>query len=64
MLTAQTTKRPLGWDDIESWRRITETVISPDGNYVAYKSEPWKGDQIVKLYDCNSPATQKIFSSR
>jgi dipeptidyl aminopeptidase/acylaminoacyl peptidase len=51
MLAAQTTKRSLGWEDIESWRRITETVISPDGEYVAYKSEPWKGDQIVKLYD-------------
>lgn len=50
-LTAQSAKRSLAWDDIESWRRITETVISPDGNFVAYKSEPWKGDPIVKLYD-------------
>jgi dipeptidyl aminopeptidase/acylaminoacyl peptidase len=44
-------KKSLGWDDIESWRRITETVISPDGNYIAYKSEPWKGDPIIKVYD-------------
>lgn len=51
LLQAQTAKQPLGWDDIESWRRITETVISNDGNYIAWKSEPWVGDPIVKVYD-------------
>ena len=51
MLSSQTAKQPLGWDDIESWRRITETVISADGNLIAYKSEPWKGDPIVSVYD-------------
>lgn len=51
LLQAQTTKQPLGWDDIESWRRITETVISRDGNYIAYKSDPWVGDPILKVYD-------------
>ena len=51
LLQAQTTKQPLGWDDIESWRRLTETVISRDGNYIAYKSEPWVGDPILKVYD-------------
>jgi dipeptidyl aminopeptidase/acylaminoacyl peptidase len=51
LLTAQNVRKPLTWDDIESWRRVTETVISPDGSYVAYKSEPWKGDQVIKVYD-------------
>ncbi|MFO7573630.1 MAG: prolyl oligopeptidase family serine peptidase [Bacteroidales bacterium] len=51
ILQAQTAKQPLGFDDIESWRRITETVISRDGNYIAYKSEPWAGDPILKVYD-------------
>ena len=50
-LQAQTPKKQLGWDDIESWRRITETVLSNDGNFVAYKSEPWLGDPVVKVYD-------------
>lgn len=48
---AQNTKKPLSWDDIESWRRITETVISPDGSFIAYKTEPWKGDAVIKVYD-------------
>jgi dipeptidyl aminopeptidase/acylaminoacyl peptidase len=51
LLQAQTTKQPLGWDDIESWRRITETIISRDGNYIAYKSEPWVGDPVLKVFD-------------
>ena len=50
-VSAQSTKKTLGWDDIESWRRITETVMSPDGNFIAWKSEPWKGDTRVKVYD-------------
>ncbi|HBO43163.1 MAG TPA: peptidase S9 [Planctomycetaceae bacterium] len=44
-------KRPLGVDDIESWQRITETVISPNGDWIAYKTEPWKGDSKVWLYN-------------
>ncbi|MBM3295888.1 MAG: hypothetical protein FJY82_15440, partial [Candidatus Aminicenantes bacterium] len=43
-------KRPLKTDDIESWRRITEKVISPDGRWIAYKTEPWKGDSRIFLY--------------
>ncbi|NLE39693.1 MAG: S9 family peptidase [Pirellulaceae bacterium] len=46
-------KRPLGIDDVESWNRITETVVSPDGNWIAYKTEPWKGDTKVYLYGGN-----------
>ncbi|MBE0673079.1 MAG: prolyl oligopeptidase family serine peptidase [Bacteroidales bacterium] len=51
LIQAQGNKKPLGWDDIESWRRITETELSRDGNYVAYKSEPWVGDPSVMVYD-------------
>jgi dipeptidyl aminopeptidase/acylaminoacyl peptidase len=43
-------KRPLNTGDIESWRRITEKVISPDGRWIAYKTEPWKGDSRIYLY--------------
>jgi len=51
LLEAQTAKKTLGWDDIESWRRITETAITRDGGYIVYKSEPWVGDAQMKLYD-------------
>lgn len=46
-------KRPLDIDAIESWKRITETVISPDGHWIAYKIEPWRGDSRVCLYNCD-----------
>ena len=44
-------KKPLTHDDIESWNRITEKVISPDGGWIAYKTEPWRGDTKIFLYD-------------
>lgn len=43
-------KKPLNIDDIESWNRITEKVISPDSNWIAYKTEPWRGDSKIYLY--------------
>jgi dipeptidyl aminopeptidase/acylaminoacyl peptidase len=51
-------KRPLGADDIESWRRITEKVISPDGHWIAYKTEPWKGDS--KIFLCSRKGEKKF----
>lgn len=47
---AQTEKKPLDHDAIEAWMRITTTVISPDGKYVAYVAEPWKGDGELFIY--------------
>lgn len=49
ILFAQTEKRPLTFDDILKWNRITETHISNDGKYVVYKQEPWKGDPVLKI---------------
>jgi len=37
-------KRPLDTEAIESWRRITERVVSSNGHWIAYKTEPWKGN--------------------
>ncbi|MBN1388483.1 MAG: S9 family peptidase [Bacteroidales bacterium] len=48
-LTAQ--KKPLTHDDIESWNRITEKVISPDGEWIAYKTEPWRGNSKIFIYN-------------
>ena len=47
---AQTGKKPLDHDAIEAWRRITTTVLSPDGKFVAYVAEPWKGDGELFVY--------------
>jgi len=51
-INAQVVKRPLTHDDIESWNRITEKIISNNGEWIVYKTEPWKGD--TKLFICNS----------
>ncbi|WP_430816911.1 alpha/beta hydrolase family protein [Carboxylicivirga sp. RSCT41] len=44
-------KKPLTYDDILKWNRITQRLISNDGNYIAYKAEPWKGDAVLKIID-------------
>jgi dipeptidyl aminopeptidase/acylaminoacyl peptidase len=46
-------KKPLTIDDLVTWRRITEKVVSDDGSLVAFKTEPWVGDPVVTLYDSN-----------
>ncbi|MBN1588394.1 MAG: S9 family peptidase [Pirellulales bacterium] len=52
--------RPLGIDDIESWKRITEKVISPNGAWIAYKTEPSRGDSKIYLH---SSEGEKQFES-
>ncbi|RIJ46224.1 S9 family peptidase [Maribellus luteus] len=46
---AQNEKRPLTFDDILKWNRITETHLSNNGKYIVYKEEPWKGDPVLKI---------------
>lgn len=48
-LVSQDSKRPLTFDDILKWNRITEKKISNDGNFIVYKLEPWKGDSELKI---------------
>ncbi len=47
----QNNKKMLTHDDIESWNRITEKIISANGKYIAYKTQPWIGDTKLFLYD-------------
>ena len=42
-------KKPLTFDDILKWNRITEKALSPDGDLIGYKLEPWKGDPVLKV---------------
>ena len=42
-------KKPLTFNDILKWNRITEKALSADGDMVAYKLEPWKGDPVLKV---------------
>jgi len=43
------TNKALTFDDIVKWNRITEKIISNDGNIIVYKTEPWKGDSELKI---------------
>ena len=44
-------KRALTIDDLSTWNRITESVISDDGSICGFVFEPWDGDPAIKLYD-------------
>jgi dipeptidyl aminopeptidase/acylaminoacyl peptidase len=44
-------KKALTFDDILKWNRITEKSLSNDGNRLAFKLEPWKGDPVLKVKD-------------
>jgi len=47
-------KKAMTIDDLTTWNRITERVISDDGSLVAFKTEPSQGDPVVTLYDGNA----------
>ncbi|PLX18753.1 MAG: peptidase S9 [Marinilabiliales bacterium] len=49
VITAQYSKRELTFDDILKWNRITEKMISNNGEVIVYKEEPWKGDSELKI---------------
>src|SRR5512133_1633350 len=44
-------QKALTIDDLTKWNRITEKAVSDDGTLYAFKTEPWTGDPMVKLYD-------------
>jgi hypothetical protein len=43
-------KRAMTIDDLVTWNRISERVISDDGSLIAFKAEPSLGDPLVTLY--------------
>ena len=69
-LFAQEAKRAMTVEDLIEWRRITQQTISNDGKWVAVKSEPWKGDAALQIFNAQgveissfSPAKSFNFSS-
>jgi dienelactone hydrolase len=44
-------KKAMTIDDLVSWNRITERIISYDGSLIAFKTEPSQGDPVITLYD-------------
>lgn len=56
---AQSNKRPLTFDDILKWKRITETHIANNGKYIVYQETPWKGDPVLKI---STPKAKELAS--
>ncbi len=48
---AQENKRTLTVEELVDWQRITQSNLSDNGNFIAVKQEPWKGDATVLLYN-------------
>lgn len=46
---AQSDKKPLELKEVLKWNRITERLISNDGQTIVYKETPWKGDAVLKI---------------
>lgn len=57
---AQNTKRPLTFDDILKWNRISETVVANNGKFIVYKQEPWKGDPTLIITTPNAKEIASI----
>lgn len=58
-LNAQSEKRPLTFEEILKWNRITETHLSNNGKYIAWQEEPWKGDATLKI---STPEAKELAS--
>ena len=68
--SAQEVKKAMTFDEMVSWKRITEQKISHDGKWVACKMEPWRGDASIFVYNAKGemtasflPAAQAEFSA-
>ena len=48
---AQSEKKKLELTDILKWNRISERMISNDGEIIVYKEQPPKGDVMLRITD-------------
>ncbi len=44
-------QRPLTINDLAKWNRITEKIISNNGELAGFVIEPWEGDPSIELYE-------------
>jgi len=50
-------QKPLTIDDLAKWNRITEKIISDDGELAGFVMEPWEGDQLIELHEIKKDKT-------
>lgn len=53
-------KKTLGHEELVTWKRINNTQISNDGNYVAYELKGEEGDGVLRVYDARKDAAINI----
>ena len=54
-------QRPLTINDLAKWNRITEKIISNNGELAGFVIEPWEGDSSIELYEIKKD--KKTFSN-
>ena len=62
--SAQEVKKAMTFDEMVSWKRITEQKISHDGKWVACKMEPWRGDASIFVYNAKGEMTASFLPHR
>jgi dipeptidyl aminopeptidase/acylaminoacyl peptidase len=53
-------KKPLDHDVYNAWESVTDTYISPDGNYSVHLVSPQEGDSLLELTHLRTLATVRI----
>ncbi|MDP2560341.1 prolyl oligopeptidase family serine peptidase [Psychrobium sp. 1_MG-2023] len=53
-------KSPIEYSDIMKFQSIKQTVISDDGDWVAYQAQPDRGDAIGYVHNANSNTTFEV----
>ena len=53
-------KKPLDHSVYDSWQRVGEKQVSPDGNWVAYTVDPQEGDGVLYLKGLGNRSTERV----
>lgn len=57
---AQNATHPMTFDEMVNWNSISDQSISDDGQWVACKSQPTKGDATIRVYDKSGRLTSSF----
>lgn len=69
-VSAQVTRKAMTIDDLANWSRISERILSDNGQWIACQMEPWVGDATIRLMNPKGeekaafcPAEKPVFSA-
>lgn len=58
------TQKPLSLEDYAQWNRITNTAISPDGNWMTYAYSPNEGDATLQIRKLDGDTLRTSINSK